>query len=109
MAMSEPIPADAPDPRSLQEALRSVIDPEAGLSIVDLGLVYDVAVREGGVTVTLGMTSPACPMGDMIREDVEAALREAVPAGWAVEAVLTDSPAWDPSRMSEEARRHFGE
>jgi len=109
MTMADRMEDHPPEAQRLREALRSVIDPEAGINIVDLGLVYDVAVREGGVTVTVGMTSPACPLGDMICEDVEAALREAVPAGWSVEAVLTDTPAWDPSRMSDEARRHFGE
>lgn len=107
--MAERMQDRPPDAANLREVLRAVIDPEAGVNIVDLGLVYDISVREGGVTVTVGMTSPACPLGDVICEDVESALREAVPAGWSVEAVLTDTPAWDPSRMSDEARRHFGE
>jgi metal-sulfur cluster biosynthetic enzyme len=93
---------------SLREALRAVIDPEAGMNIVDLGLVYRIACEGEVVRVVMTMTSPACPMGEMIRDDVEATLRRSLPAGMRAEVELTWSPPWDPSMMSDKARRHFG-
>ena len=68
-----PTPA-TPTPESLREALRKVIDPENGINIVDLGLIYDLSIEGERVCVSLTMTSPACPMGDMIMEDVERVL-----------------------------------
>jgi len=96
-----------PSADSLREALRSVIDPEAGMNIVDLGLVYRVAVEGEVAHVVMTMTSPACPMGEMMLGDVEAALRAVLPAGARTAVELTWSPPWDPSMMSDEARRHF--
>lgn len=96
-----------PDADTLRETLRAVMDPEAGMNIVDLGLVYDLAVGADGARVLMTMTSPACPLGDMIVDDVEAALRKVLPAGTRVEVELTFSPPWEPSMMSEAARRHF--
>jgi metal-sulfur cluster biosynthetic enzyme len=100
--------APLPSPDSLRDALREVIDPEAGMNIVDLGLVYDVAMRADGVRVVMTTTSPACPVGELIADEVEAALRAAVPADMPVDVTLTWSPAWDSSMMSDAARRHFG-
>ena len=97
-----------PSPDSLREALRVVIDPEAGMNIVDLGLVYDVAVSADGVRVVMTTTSPACPVGALIADEVEAALRAALPADMSVDVALTWSPGWDSSMMSDVARRHFG-
>jgi metal-sulfur cluster biosynthetic enzyme len=100
--------ASMPSPDSLREALRVVTDPEAGMNIVDLGLVYDVTVSADGVRVVMTTTSPACPAGDMIADEVAATLRAALPAGMPVDVTLTWSPAWDSSMMSDAARRHFG-
>ncbi|MHB1175134.1 MAG: metal-sulfur cluster assembly factor [Sulfuriferula sp.] len=101
-------PADSiPSPDKLREALREVIDPEVGMNIVDLGLVYDITVEDGVVCVDMTMTSPACPMGEMIVEDVESVLRAALPRGAGIEVALVWSPPWEPSMMSAEARRHF--
>ena len=101
-------PALLPSPESLREALRAVIDPEAGMNIVDLGLVYDVTVSTDGVRVVMTTTSPACPVGELIADEVEAALRTALPVGVPVDVALTWSPAWDSAMMSDAARRHFG-
>jgi metal-sulfur cluster biosynthetic enzyme len=101
-------PALLPSPEKLREALRAVIDPEAGMNIVDLGLVYDIAVSVDGVHVLVTTTSPACPVGELITDEVEAALRTALPAGVSVNVTLTWSPAWDSAMMSDAARRHFG-
>ena len=92
----------------VRDALSRVMDPEAGMNIVDLGLVYDVAVCADGVRVVMTTTSPACPVGELIADEVEAALRAALPAGVPVDVTLTWSPAWDSSMMSDAARRHFG-
>lgn len=102
-----PAAESIPSPDKLYEALRDVLDPEAGVSIVDLGLVYRILVEGDLVRVDMTMTSPACPMGEVLLEDVEAALRAAVPAGTRIEVELVWSPPWDPSMMSDEARRHF--
>ena len=99
--------ASMPTAESLRETLRSVIDPEAGMNIVDLGLVYDLAVGLQGVRVVMTTTSPACPVGDMIADEVASTLRAALPAGTPVDVTLTWSPAWDSSMMSDVARRHF--
>jgi len=97
-----------PSPDSLREALRVVIDPEAGMNIVDLGLVYDITVSTDGVRVLMTTTSPACPVGELVADEVEAALRAALPADMSVDVALTWSPGWDSSMMSDVARRHFG-
>jgi metal-sulfur cluster biosynthetic enzyme len=97
-----------PSPETLREALRGVIDPEAGMNIVDLGLVYDITVTTDGVHVVMTTTSPACPVGALIADEVDAALRAALPADVPVHVTLTWSPAWDSSMMSDAARRHFG-
>lgn len=106
--MTTPPPdASPPDVPALREALRAVIDPEAGVNIVDLGLVYDLELRDGAVRVLMTMTSPACPMGDMIRDEVEEVLAGALPEGTSIDVEITFSPPWDPSMMSDAARRIF--
>lgn len=103
-------PDPPPSEASLREALRRVIDPEIGMNIIDLGLVYGVVLAEDGsaVTVEMTMTSPACPMGEMIVEDVVSVLREQFPAEAQVEVRLVWEPPWNPKLMSEEARQHYG-
>lgn len=98
----------APDEELLREALRSVIDPEAGMNIVDLGLIYGIEADEQGVQVELTMTSAACPMADLIARQVQAVLEAAVPQGTPVEVRIVWDPPWTPERMSELAREHFG-
>lgn len=107
--------ASAAAPRSVDdlaaeitEALRQVIDPELGYNIVDLGLVYDVAIEEGGtVCVTITTTTPGCPATDYLMEGSR-------DAAWSVSGVesadvkLTHDPRWTPEMMSPEAKAHFG-
>jgi metal-sulfur cluster biosynthetic enzyme len=90
------------------DALRGVEDPEAGMSIVDLGLVYGVVVSPSAVKVTMTMTSPACPAGPYLVDEVAAAVRAIAPPGTAVDVALVWEPAWTPERMSAEARARFG-
>ena len=97
-----------PDDAAVLDALRSVDDPEAGMNIVDLGLVYGVEVHERAVVVDLTMTTAACPMTDMIVEQAQDAVRAIVPEGVAVDVRLVWDPPWTPERMSGIAKEHFG-
>lgn len=91
-----------------RDALRGVIDPELGLDVVALGLVYGVVVSESGdVEVKLTMTTPACPLGEQIVEDAERRLR-AVDGVRSAHVELVWEPAWTPELMSSEARRALG-
>ncbi|SMB26019.1 MIP18 family protein YitW [Sterolibacterium denitrificans] len=103
--------ASAPiDLEALLHALREVIDPEVGMNIVDLGLIYRVEASddEKSVRVEMTMTSPACPMGEMIVENVEAVLRAQLPENVQAEVRLVWEPPWHPSMMSKDARAHYG-
>lgn len=89
-------------------ALRTVIDPELGIDIVSLGLVYE-AIRQGEVAcVKMTMTSPACPLSEMMIHDAKAAVTALVPGVRQVEVELVFEPRWTPERMSDEARRQLG-
>jgi metal-sulfur cluster biosynthetic enzyme len=99
---------DMPTEEAVREALRSVDDPEVGMSIVDLGLVYRVDVKRERVHVEMTMTSPACPMGDLISDNARRAVRAVVSEGVDVDIELVWEPAWTPDLMSESARQTFG-
>lgn len=101
-------PSTLPTPEQVRNTLRSVVDPEVGVNIVDLGLIYDVAVTAAAIKVALTMTSPACPLGDLIIEEAESALRAVVPEDIEVSFALVWSPPWDPSMMSDKARQNLG-
>ncbi|HUK05626.1 MAG TPA: metal-sulfur cluster assembly factor [Burkholderiales bacterium] len=90
------------------EALRAVQDPEAGMSIVDLGLVYRVEVKDKRIEVDLTMTSPACPVAPQLVDEAVAAIRTIAPEAADVEVRLVWDPPWTPERMSEAARERFG-
>lgn len=96
------------DTEGVCNALRKVIDPEIGMNIVDVGLIYRIAIEGQRVAVDMTMTSPACPMGDMIFEDVATELRKCLPPGFEPEIQLVWEPPWSPALMSEKARQHFG-
>ncbi len=93
----------------VRDALRTVIDPEMGIDVVELGLVYAIAVTgDNAVVVRLTMTSPACPLGEFLRESAECAIRTRAPEASAVTVELTFEPPWTSDRMSAEARRQLG-
>jgi len=92
----------------IRKALRLVLDPEVGLNIVDLGLVYGVEAHEGLVRIRLTMTSAGCPMHGMISQQAASAIRANVPGVREVEVELVWEPAWTPERMSSEARVMLG-
>ncbi|HZO97373.1 MAG TPA: metal-sulfur cluster assembly factor [Gaiellaceae bacterium] len=89
------------------EALRQVEDPELGMDIVELGLLYGVEVEGPSVRVTYTLTSMGCPAGPMIEEDIERFVRE-VPGVEEVRSELTFEPPWSPERMSEDAKFILG-
>lgn len=89
-------------------ALRQVNDPELGINIVDLGLVYDVDIENSGVHVKMTLTTPGCPLTFYLVGMAEAAIRQALPDIEKVEIELVWEPPWDPSRMSEAAKIQLG-
>jgi metal-sulfur cluster biosynthetic enzyme len=93
----------------IREALRRVVDPEIGVNIVDLGLVYRIEVDGARAQITMTMTSPACPLADYLKNLVRSAIRQHVPDVVGVEIHLEWEPPWDPEMMSDEARRQLGE
>jgi metal-sulfur cluster biosynthetic enzyme len=97
-----------PTEDAVWDALRTVDDPEVGMNVVDLGLVYGVEVDGRDVSVRLTMTSPACPLGDVIAENAHAAIRTATPGAGRIDVALVWDPPWTPERMSEAARKRFG-
>ena len=92
----------------VRQALKTVEDPEAGMSVLDLGLVYRIEVEAGRVQVDMTMTSPACPAADYIVDEAAAAIRAAAPDGTDVTVRLVWDPPWTPERMSAEAQQRFG-
>ena len=96
---------------SILAAMRQVRDPELMVNIVDLGLVYGVAVEEvegkSNVKITMTMTTPACPFGPMLLKEVKDVVGAMDGIG-TVEVQLTLSPPWTPDRMTEEARDELG-
>jgi metal-sulfur cluster biosynthetic enzyme len=89
------------------EALHQVEDPELGMDIVELGLLYDVEVEGSKVRVTHSLTSMGCPAGPMIQEDIHRVTSER-PGVEDVEIELTWDPPWTPERMSDDAKFILG-
>jgi metal-sulfur cluster biosynthetic enzyme len=89
------------------EALRAVEDPELGMDIVELGLLYDVEVDGPNVKVIHTLTSMGCPVGPMIQENVDQIVR-AMPDVSDVEVELTWDPPWTPEKMSDDAKFILG-
>lgn len=93
---------------AVRSACAQVHDPEFGLSIDDLGLIYDVAQDEAGrVAIALTLTSPYCPAGTVIVDAVSAAAT-AVPGVTAVDVRLVWDPAWTPEMVSAKGRAYLG-
>ena len=91
----------------VQEVLRDVIDPELGLDFVELGLIYDIEIQDGTVKITYTLTTPACPIGPQVAEQMEEFVSE-LDGVQEVQPVMTFSPAWTPERMSEDAKFALG-
>jgi len=91
----------------VRTALRKVKDPELNLSVVDLGLIYEVEVREGEVKVQMTLTSPGCPSGPEILADAQRAV-EAVEGVTKVDVELVWTPYWTPDRIDPKVRAYLG-
>jgi metal-sulfur cluster biosynthetic enzyme len=113
----EPIVAPATEPDSgaspnveledVMDALSNVIDPELGLDFVELGLVYGVEVDDGAVHITFTLTTPACPIGPQVTEQMEEFVGE-LEGVKSVECEMVFVPPWSPERMSEDAKFALG-
>ena len=90
------------------QLLKQVIDPEIGINIVDLGLVYEVAIDGDYADIKMTMTTPACPLYKYLTEQVELQLRRGIPTLKAVTVELVWEPEWNPMMMSWEASALLG-
>ena len=90
------------------QALRTVKDPELGISIVDLGLVCRAEHGPDGITVALTPSTPTCPLSELIVAEARETLRARFPDAGAIAVELVLDPPWSPDRMSAEARRLLG-
>ena len=91
----------------VQDALTNVIDPELGLDFVELGLIYDVEIEDDEVFVNFTLTSPGCPIGPQVSEQIEEFVGE-LDGVSGVYPKMTFSPPWTPEMMSEEAKFALG-
>lgn len=91
----------------IREALRGVKDPELGLNIVDLGLVYEIELEEGSARITMTLTSPGCPAGGQILSGAKSAA-ESVEGVEAAEVNLVWKPFWTPDRIDPKVRAQLG-
>jgi len=107
-APGHPVPDGTPTPDVVTEALKNVYDPELGINIVDLGLVYEVKVDDAGdVDIEYTLTTMGCPIGPLI-EDQMRSLLQAVPGVGEVRPEMVLRPAWSPEMMSDEAKAALG-
>jgi metal-sulfur cluster biosynthetic enzyme len=95
------------DSTAVWDALRSIPDPEFGINIVDLGLIYSVECNEGDIDVTMTLTTQSCPSGDWIYEGTKVALAS-LPGVKNVNVAMVFDPAWTPEMLSEAAQRELG-
>lgn len=96
-----------PTVEEVEEALTNVIDPELGLDFVELGLIYGIEVSGGDVNVTFSLTSPGCPIGPQVTEQIDEFVSE-LEGVESVQSELIFTPPWTPDRMSEDAKFALG-
>lgn len=99
--------ADSSQEGQLRELLHEVIDPELGIDIVSLGLLYGLEIENRVAAVVITTTTPACPLGSYISDEIERVLLDSGAVD-RVEVAITHSPPWTPQMMSDAARRGFG-
>ena len=92
---------------SVRDTLAEIIDPEIGINIADIGLVYGIEADDRSIRVRLTMTSPACPMSEMLLDEIHAGLNRAFPAA-ELDVDLVWEPAWAPDMMSAKAKTLLG-
>jgi metal-sulfur cluster biosynthetic enzyme len=96
-----------PTVEDVTEALANVIDPELGLDFVELGLIYDIEIDGGDVAITFTLTSPGCPIGPQVSDQIREFVGE-LDGVQSVEPRMVFSPPWSPERMSEDAKFALG-
>lgn len=94
-----------PTREDVVRALSVVVDPEIGIDVVALGLVYGLDVRDGDVRVDLAMTSPTCPLSEYLVDTAARTIRRQVPDAGRIFVAIVDDPPWAPEMMSDDARR----
>lgn len=92
----------------IRESLKQVLDPEVGVNIVDLGLIYQVEIRPDEVYIQLTMTSPACPLHGVITKNMDQVIRKAFPDLGEMTIELVWEPAWTSEMMSATAKKQLG-
>jgi len=97
----------SPTKEQILEALKQVYDPEIPVDIVNLGLVYDIAVEDGIVRIEMTTTSPGCPVGNFLAQEVKRAV-ETLEGVDAVGVEFVQDPPWNPEMMSPEAKQKLG-
>ncbi len=97
-----------PTEEQIRAALSEVNDPEIGINIVDLGLIYVIETSSAGVFVKMTMTTPACPLHTYLSRTSEETIRRHCPDAPPVHIELVWEPAWSPARMSSAARKQLG-
>jgi len=100
--------APALQSEDVREALKAVVDPEIGIDIVNLGLIYDVGISDNNITVKMTLTGPGCPVGPMLQSQVYG-IAAGMPGARNVQVDMVWTPPWDPRTMaSEEAKDVLG-
>lgn len=97
-----------PTTEEVQQALKAVMDPELGVNVVDLGLVYNIILNGDRAHLLMTMTSPACPMGELIVDDARETLLGQFHELKEVEIDLTFEPPWSPEKMTDFAKEQLG-
>jgi len=92
----------------IRETLMQVLDPEVGINIVDLGLVYEIYINPEEIHIQITMTSPACPLHGVITRDMDKILRQTFPDLGAMTIELVWEPPWSPEMMSIAAKKQLG-
>lgn len=96
------------DDTTVLQSLYQVIDPELGINIVDLGLVYQIEACEHGIDVYMTLTTPGCPMHGVLTTSVDRTLQQTFPTVDCVNVYLVWNPPWDPTMISEAGLRDLG-
>ena len=97
-----------PDEQRIYTALQSVIDPEIGENLIDLGLIYGITIKNNIATVTFTMTSYACPMSEIVIESIHDAVSKVLNKGIEPDLHLVWEPAWEPDMINAEAKKRLG-
>jgi metal-sulfur cluster biosynthetic enzyme len=90
------------------EALSTVLDPELGVDIIALGLIYDIGIENNDLRIAMTMTTPACPLNSYFTQTIERTIRRRIPNILHCEVEIVWQPQWDPSMMSAEGKLQMG-